>query len=195
MVCMGYADDHAGDVYRMFNPDTGRVIESRDITWADWHGSQAIPKSLKMFADGQVFDTTDDYIGEEAPPPKPSPEPSPPIEILDNEEDEEDDSPAEAGRKDDDTPPENPPQVPPASTPRPNRLGRELAKLNTYYNPTTAGPQAATVEAPEVNNTEDGNMQEIFNVQLSSDPGEPKSFQKAITSSERKGDGSNQKQT
>ena len=38
MVFMGYADDHAGDVYRMYNPETGRVVETRDVTWGDWHG-------------------------------------------------------------------------------------------------------------------------------------------------------------
>jgi hypothetical protein len=35
VTCMmlGYADDHAGDVYRMWDPDTDGVNETRDITW------------------------------------------------------------------------------------------------------------------------------------------------------------------
>jgi hypothetical protein len=33
---VGYADDHSPDTYRMFNPDTNKVIPSRDVRWADW---------------------------------------------------------------------------------------------------------------------------------------------------------------
>jgi hypothetical protein len=179
MVCMGYADDHAGDVYRMYNPDTGRVIESRDITWADWHGSQAIPQSLKMFAEGQV-DVTDDYIGEDVP--APAPVTPAPIDLI--TADEEDDPSVGAGRKETGTPTVNPPrQGPPAPSPRPNRVARELAKLNTYYNPTMAA--SANDDAPEANAEAEAEVQAIFNVQLSSDPGEPKTFHEAITSSDR----------
>jgi hypothetical protein len=49
MVFLGYAPDHAGGVYRMYNPETKRVVESRDVVWAEWHGNQSIPSSLKMF--------------------------------------------------------------------------------------------------------------------------------------------------
>jgi hypothetical protein len=71
MVCMGYSADHAGDVYRMYNPETKRIIDTRDVTWGDWHGSQEIPTSLKMFAEHLKVDPKDDQIGEEAsyPPP------------------------------------------------------------------------------------------------------------------------------
>jgi len=33
MVFVGYADDHQDDCYRMWNPTTGRVVETRDIIW------------------------------------------------------------------------------------------------------------------------------------------------------------------
>jgi hypothetical protein len=35
VTCMmlGYADDHAGDVYRMWDPDTDGVHETGDVTW------------------------------------------------------------------------------------------------------------------------------------------------------------------
>eukprot|EP00980_Cylindrotheca_fusiformis_P013239 scaffold3369_cov124-Cylindrotheca_fusiformis.AAC.1 len=72
MVCMGYADDHAGDVYRMYNPDTGTVIATRDITWAEWHGGQEVPVSLKMFAEDMEVNLKDDQIGEDVPPPAPT---------------------------------------------------------------------------------------------------------------------------
>ena len=33
VMCMfvGYADNHSGDCYRMYNPNTGRVMETRDV--------------------------------------------------------------------------------------------------------------------------------------------------------------------
>ena len=37
-VMIGYSNDHSGDTYRMYNPETKKVLQSRDIKWADWHG-------------------------------------------------------------------------------------------------------------------------------------------------------------
>jgi len=57
---MGYTKDHAGDVYRMYNPVNSTVIETRDVKWADWHGGQPIPDSLKiMFAAHTKVDVKD----------------------------------------------------------------------------------------------------------------------------------------
>ena len=36
MIMVGYAESHASGVYRMYNPETKRVILTRDVTWADW---------------------------------------------------------------------------------------------------------------------------------------------------------------
>ena len=172
MVCMGYAVDHASDVYRMYNPDTGKIIHSRDITWADWHGSQDIPISLKMFAKDIEVDESDDQIGEEttvAPSPKPKP-----LVIPDDEVDEPPDG---AGRK---IGPEA--VVAPPGNQAQRRLERELARLNTYYNPTTL--------KDDDDDDEDGEivvaMAQVFNVQLDSDPGEPKSMKEALASSQRR---------
>lgn len=30
---VGYARDHAGDTYQMWNPNTGRVLVTRDVIW------------------------------------------------------------------------------------------------------------------------------------------------------------------
>ena len=35
MVCIGYKDDHAADSYRMYNPQTRRVIITQNIKWGD----------------------------------------------------------------------------------------------------------------------------------------------------------------
>ena len=34
-IFVGYSDKNAGNVYRMFNPTTGRILLSRDIIWLD----------------------------------------------------------------------------------------------------------------------------------------------------------------
>ena len=33
MMFVGYANNHARDVYRMLNPSTGRITQPRDVTW------------------------------------------------------------------------------------------------------------------------------------------------------------------
>ena len=43
MMFVGYAEDHAGDVYRMWNPATKKIVLSRDIQWlnksyGEWKG-------------------------------------------------------------------------------------------------------------------------------------------------------------
>ena len=35
---VGYSTQHAGDVYRLLNPKTSRVIHSRDVKWIGKHG-------------------------------------------------------------------------------------------------------------------------------------------------------------
>ncbi len=35
---IGYSDDHAGDTYCMFKPNTKKIIDTCDVKWANWHG-------------------------------------------------------------------------------------------------------------------------------------------------------------
>ena len=37
MLMVGYAHGHASDTYRFYNPDTKKVVESRDVTWLTWN--------------------------------------------------------------------------------------------------------------------------------------------------------------
>jgi len=37
-VMVGYAESSSRDTYRMWNPDTNNIIETRDVKWAFWHG-------------------------------------------------------------------------------------------------------------------------------------------------------------
>ena len=178
MVFLGYANDHAGDVYRFYNPETRRVCESRDVVWAEWHGGQEVPASLKMFANDIKVDLTDDQIidsdhvlGDSLKP-----------HVIEMDDDELVSAPG-AGRKDGGTvtPEANTPAQVPQPARRKERVQRELARLQTYYNP-------AIVEIDEAPGEEEDRNDEIhyvFNAALSSDPGEPKSIGEALQSKNR----------
>ena len=43
-----YADNHMRDTYKLYNPDTTRVIMTRDVKWADWKITDPT-ENLKMF--------------------------------------------------------------------------------------------------------------------------------------------------
>ncbi|GAX29244.1 hypothetical protein FisN_28Lu116, partial [Fistulifera solaris] len=67
-VMVGYADDHSGDTYRFYKPDSDTIILSRDVVWDEWHGaSDNVPKALTMFAEDMMIDIEDDQIGEDEP--------------------------------------------------------------------------------------------------------------------------------
>lgn len=187
MVFMGYADDHAGDVYRMYNPETDRVVETRDVTWGDWHGSLAIPASLKMFADGTI-DVEDDQIGEEELADKPKK--LEPVPIPDDNDGDDDGGSEGTPRADNDS------TIPEAGRMNTtvnasvvnhgsSRLARELAKLNTYYNPTTGTDVEPITAVNETVQDATPPEEEVFNIQLLSDPGEPKTYTEAISSPDR----------
>ena len=36
MIMVGYATNHSGDVYRMYDPRTKCIILLRDVKWASW---------------------------------------------------------------------------------------------------------------------------------------------------------------
>jgi hypothetical protein len=179
MVCMGYANDHAGDVDRMLNPETNVVIETRDVTWAEWHGGKTIPPSLKLFAaDVAVNMDNDEIIDDDFAPPfttfQRSSEPHLiPEYILNNDEVDE------AGRKSTTGPPavgagRNNESAPPAVS----RVHRELAKLDTSYNP--------TVNKIEEVNDENIQAHFVFHSALTSDPGEPRTLKEALAHKECK---------
>jgi hypothetical protein len=195
---MGYAIHHAGDVYRMYNPETHVITDTRDIVWGDWHGGQSIPDSLKMFAIDVPIDVTDDQIVDDIPEGSP---PGDQAHLI--PDDDEDDPGPEAGRNKsvrfaDQAVPEdagagrnvvtteNENDAPPLS-----RLQRELAKLNTSYNPTSAHIEEDDADDDEeeivFENSDQGDVQVhyVFSAALASDPGEPKTLGEALQSKER----------
>ena len=38
-IMIGYSANHAGDTYRLYNTETKKVVNSRNIKWANWHGA------------------------------------------------------------------------------------------------------------------------------------------------------------
>jgi transposase InsO family protein len=198
MVMLGYAPDHAGDVYRLYNPETKRIVESRDVTWAEWHGGPDVPESLKMFAKDMAVDVDDDEIHDEVPDvPATTPDaPARPV-VSDDEEDD-----TGAGRKVSKS-------TPASSSAKTTRVSRELARLRTSYNP--ASEQSSSASTPSQGNqaghpenishvsenSNDGDdeattmrnesvqVHYVFNATLASDPGEPKTLGEALHGPDR----------
>ena len=51
-IMVGYANNHTRDTYKLYNPETKRVIMTRDIKWADWKNTDAT-ETLKMFREAE----------------------------------------------------------------------------------------------------------------------------------------------
>ncbi|GAX17144.1 hypothetical protein FisN_UnNu082, partial [Fistulifera solaris] len=181
VVMVGYADLHSGDTYRVFKPESETVVLSRDVTWADWHGSSgSVAKELRMFATDMDIDTTDDQIGEEV------------AQV-----------PTEAGRKEYVEPEvaeetESAKDSAPVATRR-GRLVRELARLRTSYNVANPDGEEAFNEAvnmilsmnfEDLKNDQyvgggiDDAKQFVLNAELMSDPGEPETVKEALSGKE-----------
>jgi len=47
-IMVGYADDHSGDTYQMYDPTTGQVRLTRDVSWAAWKRTDPA-ETLKIF--------------------------------------------------------------------------------------------------------------------------------------------------
>ena len=72
-IFVGYSTQHAGDVYRLLNPKTSRVIHSRDVkwirkTWAELHKIKMIDRSSRYLDPDENFQLEEEEeqdIGEE----------------------------------------------------------------------------------------------------------------------------------
>jgi len=81
---LGYAANHAGNVYRMWNSKTGKVLITRDVKWTGNKGGTPTPATT-MLENLENFDDTD-FEGH-APAPNP-----PAVEQNENQPPETDDS-------------------------------------------------------------------------------------------------------
>ena len=51
-IMVGYAYNHTRDTYKLYNPETKRLIMTRDINWEDWKNTDAA-EILKMFREAE----------------------------------------------------------------------------------------------------------------------------------------------
>ena len=49
-IMVGYSDNHMRDTYKLYNPETKRVIITRDVKWVDWKMTDPAD-TLKMFCE------------------------------------------------------------------------------------------------------------------------------------------------
>ena len=48
----GYTDNHTRDTYKLYNPETNRVIMTRGVKWEDWKMTDPAD-TLKMFYEAE----------------------------------------------------------------------------------------------------------------------------------------------
>ena len=53
VVCIGYSEDHAADTYKFYDPNTRKTIDSRDVTWAKWHGPIDATENMPLFEEAK----------------------------------------------------------------------------------------------------------------------------------------------
>ena len=171
-IMIGYAKNHAADTYRLYNPDTKRIILSRDVRWEEW-------KRINPKKDIDIFN---------------DPEPS--------GIDEDDYWEIEVGRKDTPTPAtvksETTQMIPTTNTVKTeikeeikkevdeadiSKLTNALKKLSVSYNPEA---QQLLEELEQKNEKANREVYFVFNTELLSDPGEPTDIMEAITGPESK---------
>jgi len=54
MVMIGYGENHARDVYRMYNPVTSKVVETRDIH--DWADITNATNDIRLTMSAEIYD-------------------------------------------------------------------------------------------------------------------------------------------
>jgi hypothetical protein len=198
-VMVGYADDHAPDVYRMFNLETQRVVLTRDIQWANWKVIDPT-EALRIFENADKtrnqipvgIPDADDLLEEDNAPKGPNlveddAEGTPVPEIGRNE------APSQSSRRpttrskatqnEEDIAGE-----PGSGSESGSRLARELSRLNTSFNPTvppvpieTETPTEPEISANVVDELEEQLRACAFTAELTSDPGEPKTLKEALS--------------
>ena len=160
---VGYSTQHAGDVYRLLNPKTSRVIHSRDVKW--------IGKMWAEFYKIKMIDRASGYVD--------------PDEDLQLEEEEDQDEPEviQVGQSQTEEPTETPVGV--ASD---EPVASRTRSQTTASEPVAARTMQALGSSPEMSAFADVKDDKTLNEWLNeigfvtstmSDPDEPQSFQEA----------------
>jgi histone deacetylase 1/2 len=208
-VFLGYSDDHSQDTYRMYNHETNTVVNTRDVKWSEWHGTNVPTDGLeKMFKpvtnqqDTEISvredneELHDDFYDEFEP-----------REVSDNED--EDDDKQELGRKTEqstkidgttkyevtgtNTPIVKAKRAESAQS-KQAKLAREMRRLDSSFNPTSTKivKISGDTEMPGVIEdnmkkiTKNTQVNFVYNASLASDPGLPTSYDEAMARPDKK---------
>ena len=193
-IMLRYSHNHAVDTYRMYNITTKKLIDSRNVRWADWHGNAKITADIPEYTTDPeshgIVEVFDEVVSDNATPSAFAPSAVPPATPTSATPG----TPASATT----------PQVTFASpeaggndtgmnTSRPTKITRELQNLATEFvtSPTLVGARASTWQLSALRSLALDNKappattnNEAYTTSLASDPFEPKSYKAALTSNE-----------
>ena len=198
--CMyvGHAKNHAGDVYRMYNPETNSTLFSRDVKWHEWHGHKGPTDDLALLRpdveDVSEREVLEDKANRAADPPIPN------IHVIPDEELDEGRTTFDDGddghEVDDDVIVASQPKSTTTSTssssgqgrnknqgverPVGNKLSRELRRLNIdmTVGPNKERPVVIEMDPMEVQMA----IEYVYSTLLASDPGTPRTYKDAMKS-------------
>ena len=196
---VGYAKNHPADTYRMFNPVTEKISETRDVTtWAEWKRVDP-KKSMSVFNENpELLEAPMGLDAVEVT--EPSVDPEPDFHLIPDDEPD-----SEAGRKKQGEPvtTENLVTTETAATDtsksnanevaaqKARKLEREMKKLDINWNPGTDKPsmnKATIIETDQDGKESEKEVHFVFNTELMTEYGEPKTFQEAIERPEPEGE-------
>ena len=192
---VGYSANHLADTYRLYNLETKKILNSRNVRWAEWHGHRPVIENVSEFV--PRVDTNIHTLEVAVPLPVPVPIPMlqdttiqgvPQVKFL------------EAGREL--AEPEtviNPDTVVRVikDASKTSKLSREMKRLDGWQDPisTSARRSMQLASDPvEVNEEEEEDIEGveevdhlhyIYSSALTSDPSEPTSYKQAMSSPEK----------
>ena len=191
-IMVGYAMDHTPDTYRIYNPETGAVIMTRDVKWADWVETDPT-ESMQLFETLKLTEVSKVGIDEDSDESDHDEQDTPHVIPDDGDEETTD---HELGRKDESDASTAATKTTKSAL-RSSDIDREKrAKSVTWNMETRSASRARLVagrdgslgtalpkeqRAPAAMIEDDTvNVNMVFTAELSSDPGEPKTWQAAF---------------
>ena len=165
----GYSTQHAGDVYRLLNPKTSRVIYSRDVKWTGNMWAQFYKIKMIVRASGYVDPDEDLQLEEE--------------EDQDEQEEEDEPEVIQVGQSQAEEPTETPIGVasdePVASRTRSQTTASEPVAARTRKALGASSEMSAFVDVKDDKTLNDWLHEIAFVSSTMPDPGGPQSFQEA----------------
>jgi len=187
-VMVGYAPDHTEDTYRLYNMDTGKIIQSRDVRWAEWEkmkptdGVSIFERQPELMKQESCIKKSEEYevvdLDEEDPNPNEVQVPA-----VDEEKDEEEDQKKQAQQGGMETRAmkerRKREEEEKKALMKTRKLTREMAAEETFKRRITRSMSQAHVAI------ENEIGEENYRVYLTeTEPNEPKTFKQAIESKE-----------